>query len=396
MAALEELQKQRERILAEIKRRGGKDKAPNYVKQLADVEAQIRTARGTAPTGSPDPLASIPPKLENTTQGVQADATVANAAQIRSQTGLNADVTNPFGSQSTTIDPNTGKATVTQNLSPEQEALYKSGAGISQAGMDAAMDKLKSYQGFEPQLTARSNSGQGIGQFSANLTNRTSTGDLRADRARIEDEAFKRLTRNLDRQKGEERDQLEQSLANRGIPIDPNDPQYNRAMRDFNERYDTLKSNAMQDAVVMGGEEYSRDVGIGETMRANDYSQQSGTFGINSAQDQQQFANQETMRANDFSQAGQQHQQYMSDLGQLSGIGPGLQVPNFQPYQGAPVSYSPASAVYAGIEGIKQGQQAINIQRQNANTAAAAAGGSGGGGMQQPRPAGPPPPPPFM
>jgi hypothetical protein len=61
--ALEDLQKQRQNILAEIRRRGGEAKAPNYAKQLKDIEGQIRTQRGAAPVApGPAGLLAPPPK----------------------------------------------------------------------------------------------------------------------------------------------------------------------------------------------------------------------------------------------------------------------------------------------------------------------------------------------
>jgi len=72
------------------------------------------------------------------------------------------------------------------------------------------------------------------------------------DSRRYEDAIFGRLTQYNDRNKQREQDQLEQTLYNRGISLNPADKQYNQHMGALNERYDALNADARAQATQMG------------------------------------------------------------------------------------------------------------------------------------------------
>lgn len=61
---------------------------------------------------------------------------------------------------------------------------------------------------------------------------------------------FDKLMYGQDRAKKQEGEQLEQTLANRGIPV--GSTAYSNAMKDFNDRYDTYAQNARNNAVTSG------------------------------------------------------------------------------------------------------------------------------------------------
>ncbi len=84
-----------------------------------------------------------------------------------------------------------------------------------------------------------------------------------AARQRIEDQAFARLTRGVDDKERQGKQELMQNLADRGIPYsnDPNS-RYQMEMNDFNNRFDTIRGNARQDATAMGGQELQRQYDI--------------------------------------------------------------------------------------------------------------------------------------
>lgn len=113
--------------------------------------------------------------------------------------------------------------------------------------------------------------------FTPNLNPRTSSGDLIGDRKRVEEALFQSLTRNMGADKAREEEATRQRLANQGIAFsaDPNS-RYQQELKGLNDRYDTLQSNAMQNATILGGQEWERGVGIGETIRGNQLSEQSG------------------------------------------------------------------------------------------------------------------------
>ena len=451
MATLEELQAQRQRTIQEIQQRkkAGQAETPQMSARLATIENQIRSMRGSAPAAA----AGGPPQIgeiKTTQDAINADSAVADYSAGKQEQLNNPNQVNPFGTQTTTRDAN-GDITVNSQLSDGQQKIATQDEQLTQMGNDMAATRLKSSgldKPWDPSLGARTETDpSGVlktpfeakdltqrtadtsaldSSFKPELTARTSTGDSVADRKRIEDAVFGSLTRNTERDYARSKDELEQSLANRGIPIDPRDPQYQEAMRQHNERFDNLKANAQQDAVKMGGDEYSRSTGIQETLRANDYGQQVGTraqnageavslgglqesqrssdFGQQLSTDQQSaakagqaFGEQETRRANDVSQGQAVHQQGINDVAALDSFGTGLQVPNFQPYQAPNFQVPPATTAMTAVAGVDQGQQSIDVQKKTANAQAAAlraqAANKALGGSRSTQPQTPQPPP---
>jgi hypothetical protein len=78
-------------------------------------------------------------------------------------------------------------------------------------------------------------------------------------RSKLEDAVYARLTKNVDRDFNIEKDQLEQTLYNRGLPLDPSNPQYKQNMDALNERYAAVKENASNQAVQQGAAEYQSE-----------------------------------------------------------------------------------------------------------------------------------------
>lgn len=429
-----ELKARRQQLIAEIQRRGGKANAPNFAQQLADVDrqlSQIRSGAGATSTAADGSM--IRKDYENPRQAFADEVKIAGE-EARTQVGLqNPSVTNPLGTSTTKVNPD-GTVSVSQDLSPDQQKILDQDSALSQMGRDLAMQRMQGGgfgQGWDPglagrsigaqsgpaafasQLGNRSVSGMGLGStFNPSLTARTTTGDMVADRRRIEDQVFQSLTRNLKRDKGEELEQLEQTLHNRGVPLDPNNPLYAKAIRDLNERYDTREADALGRAVQMGGDEFGRSVGIQEQLRSNDFGQALGSRQQNFGEQQTAFTNQEGMRQTDFGQNLASHQQGMADLGQrygmqeqqratdfsqglaqrqqgyaetagLAGFGQGLMMPNFQPYQGPQYDLPNPTDVWATYKGVNQSQQALNLQKKQAAAAQALAGMAGGGGGGQ-------------
>lgn len=367
MADLAALQAQRQQLLAEIQRRGGRDQAPGFVKQFEAVSAQIRQLRGGA-----DPAASNQPAIatdyKNPAQAFGDEQKIAEYEADRQIGYNNPNISGPLGGQTVTKNPD-GSVRLDQTLAPDQQRILDQDSKLSQMGRELATQRLQQGglgQGWDPNLggrqygasggpsefnpnlggrsinqnsgpeafnstfAPRTNLGLGLGnKFNPNLTARTTTGDLVSDRRRIEDQVFQNLTRNLKRDKAEEGAQLEQTLYNRGIAPDPSNPAYQKAMRDFNERYDQREAAAMGQAVEMGGNEFGRTVGIQEQMRTNDFGQQIGTRQQNFGENQQGFANQEQMRNMDFGQRLATHQQGMSDTAQRFGMQEGIRSTDF-------------------------------------------------------------------
>ncbi len=202
--------------------------------------------------------------------------------------------------------------TNTENVNKQD--LAESSSNITKAGIGVAGDLL--------------NQGNFSTAFNPTLTARTGTGNLVADRQRIEDEVFNRLTRGMDTAKNSEREQLSQTLYNRGIPL--GSELYDKQMEEFDRKYDLAKQDARGQAVQMGGDEYARSFGIGEQTRANELSEQSNI-----------------------------HNQRIGDVGTFAGIG---------------------LAPYTAVQTVKQNQQQLNQAKRPI-------GGSGARTPQAPAPA---------
>lgn len=251
--------------------------------------------------------------------GVNAEMQFANQAAENQIRYTNPNQSNPFGSQTTEIDPVTGQPKVTQTLSPEEQRIYGAGAGLSGTGREMALSRLQNDPRFSQGFNPGSNDEQ---------------------RARIEEQVFGRLTKNLERDKASEQQSLSQSLAERGIPV--GSELYNNQMREFNQRFDDRTTDARQRATEIGGQEWQRDYNIGQST----------------------------------------YQQGYQDLANLQSMGPGQTLPQFQGFN-AP-GYNPMSPVnaYNTIKGVGQNQQQLDqansynmgmlgVAKQNANTNAA-------------------------
>lgn len=341
---LAQLQAQRAQILKEIERRGGKDKAPNFYQQLLKIDQQIRTAKPTSGTDSGalgNQAVAQTNEIKDAGSALRADQT---GAMQEAQTNLrlnNPDVLGPTGSQKVTQNAD-GSVTVNQNLSENQQRLLTGNENLSNRGLDLAMQQLGSAGFGNP--------------FAPQLAGRTTTGDLNSDRARIENEVFARLTRDMDQEYRNAKQAKEAELANRGIAFnsDPNS-RYQQELNGIDKRYDTVRADARQRAAEMGGQELERSFGINEQLIANQLSQQQGI-----------------------------RNQNLGEVGTLSNMGAGLLLPNFQPYQGA--NYDPANpaALDQAFRELGLSQQQINLQKR----ALAQKGGSGRGpssGQGQPQ-----------
>lgn len=134
----------------------------------------------------------------------------------------NANQYNPFGGQTTTIDPITGQPTVTQSLSkPNQDVV--SGVQNSSMGANSALQSLLGGNAF-------GNVGGNTGQFSG-----------------YEQSVFDKLTNGMDVEKNRAMQNAQQTLANRGIPVgsEAYKEEMNRVEKGFSDRTDNARSQAI-------------------------------------------------------------------------------------------------------------------------------------------------------
>lgn len=146
--------------------------------------------------------------------------------------------TGPLGSSNVTLD-NKGRPTITQTGSAGQNAALGGLEGSSAAASGALQGGL-------------------AGGIFQSLWNPSAAGGP-APMSNYENAIYGQLTQGLDRQKQQEQEQLEQTLAQRGIPV--GSQAYSNATADFNKRYDDVYSNARNQAVTTGTNSLYQGIG---------------------------------------------------------------------------------------------------------------------------------------
>ena len=362
-------------IANQIRSLGGKVQLGNYGYEGG---AQQRATETTAPTPTPNPSPTptqttdpspIQPKNEvGTTAGTQEDvvdatgdirrkdpASAAEAEMLAEDFNANKTIEynnpftmTPFGSSGLMRDAN-GNLVYSQNLSPEQQGILNAQQGLTTASLNSVSDRLGGFSG----------------DFNPNLTDRSMQDDLIAERQRIEDQLYGRLTRNLERDRGRELESAEQTLYNKGIPFsaDP-ESRYQKELSVIQQRYDDRDANARAQATQLGGDEFLRQFGAQEQLRANQLAEQGGIRSTN-----------------------------LGELGTLQGFGSGLMLPNLPGYQG-PGAYNPYSPfdIWSTMQGNLQGWQGVRQGQQAVDQARPTYGGGGGGYAPPATPVDPGPP----
>jgi hypothetical protein len=345
--SLQALQQQRSQILAEIQRRGGAAKAPNFARQLSDIEGQIRVARGgqQQPGAAPRPTTGGPMTVDQGATagpvedraGLQAERTrylneiqrrggAANAPGFARKLS---DVEGRLRAGRRTGGPQPGGVGASPsgdlpipggpggNYQPPGEGPLPQGpVGLPPAGSPPPMApppqkapplyvdqgggfKPRGYQAepspdspqfaggedpFSPQAAgpiAASSQNADLAtrsrQFAgrmlddpSQLTKRALSGDVLADRQRIEDQTYSSLTKDVDQSEKSALNQKEQELHNKGIQFnaDPNS-RYQQELKAIRTAFAGSRMDARTQAIQLGGQEYQRSFDIGEQSVAN-------------------------------------------------------------------------------------------------------------------------------
>jgi hypothetical protein len=271
-----------------------------------------------------------------------------NKQNVQDQMDANrVNVEGPTGS-STFVQNEDGSYTQVNTLSPEQQALYDQQNQFGQQANDAAISA------HDRATSALSN------PYSLNNIGAENpyTKDYDAERNRIEEATYGRLTQHYDNRFDRQQQQLEQQLANQGLARGSEG--WNNAMRDFNDTKQRAYSDASGQAVQMGGQEFSRAFDV-------------------------------AMRGRQLAISEYEGQRYapLNELNQLAGYQQG---PAGTPQ--APISQ--ASVPNVDVASIQQAQQAFNLQKQAFRDGRNVGGGGGGGFTIPAAPSvvAPPPPPP--
>jgi hypothetical protein len=272
-----------------------------------------------------NPLSALP-LAERYAQDEFNKNLIANRPNQETIGGSRQYITNPDGS-----------ITAVDSLDQGQQALYDQDLAGRQTANEMFLSGLQGSQ-------------FGQAYDMSGLPQSPLSQDLASERARIEGEVFDRDAGLINRQADRERERLEQQLYQRGNV--PGTPAYDAAMRQFNEGLESQLSQARQNAVAVGGQEFERNFNIGTQGRQNALSEM--VFG---------------------------RTQPMSELQALQGFGGGpTMLPNFFGFQ--PIQYGgPQLGQYLGF-GLEAelGRGQLDVSRIAANRS----GGGGGGGYAGP------------
>lgn len=149
-------------------------------------------------------------------------------ANIQSANIATPSVVTAQGTSTTSIDPVTGQTTVTETLSPEQQALYQ-GATAAQGAQQGA------YTNLAGQVAA-----QGPFSFTPQWQ------DFEGQRQALYSNAVESFDAQNQKYFDLQRQQLEQEMANQGVPV--NSEEYDRRMRALLETQSSQRQQAVRDA----------------------------------------------------------------------------------------------------------------------------------------------------
>lgn len=257
-------------------------------------------------------------------QALNTGLEAGQAAATASNLTANANTKNPFGASTTTVDPVTGQATVTQSLSGGQQKILDQGEALTQGGQAWAQKQMGNFQQFNPDLSAEG-------------------------RQKAADAAFAQLSRGMDTRQKQQIADLEQSLYNRGIQFsnDPNS-RYQQELQSMQQSQQDERNNIANQAY---------NVGLGE---------QQAQFGMGQQTNQTQLGNMQAMQ----------------------GMGTGLMVPNFQQFQGSAVDPSLGAGTQLGYDQLAQQKKVDAATIAKLKGSGSGGGSSSGGTASNPSPFG--------
>ena len=273
MATLEDLQKQRANILAEIKRRGGEAKAPGYAKQLAALDSQIRPLKKEG-AASPGMLAAAPtdqyPGLNPTqntlvNQTAQADQSLGNVAN-QQLPKIAENYSKPFDWAAA------GPTPTAPNFGGMQRPGQPNFGGLPSAGQATNWGGAPSFQ--------QTDFGRAPGLQQTDWDNMPSmpvTGDFNDWRNQQIDSTYKQFESRMEPQFQQQSEAFEQQMRNRGIPL--GSKLYNDQLKQLQQSQSDARNSAMVQAQGIAGQNASQFADVGFQARGQSAAEGSQRFG---------------------------------------------------------------------------------------------------------------------
>ena len=195
--------------------------------------------------------APSPPKPPDYTKLVQ-EQSKANLEALVKSAGINAvDVYAPWGSTTFERNPDGTPKSQNINLSPEQQALFGLQTNLAQAMAGGAVDAYRRIP---------------TGEFNFNgLPGAPGQGDFTQWGNQISDAQYQRAMDLMRPEFDRRRNELEQRLADRGLPMSGEN--YQGEMSRFDRAVNEAQLGAARDALLSSGNEQSRMFGLAQTSR---------------------------------------------------------------------------------------------------------------------------------
>lgn len=277
---------------------------------------------------APDPYQTAQAQAQANKEAVRESALVSQINQVT-----------PFGSLTYSGQIGSPNRTVTQTLSPEAQRQFdlqsQLGTGLSQQ----ALNQLQNLpQGaFDLNSLSFPSAVQGIDMQS--VGQQAPLGQIGTDfaqqRQRAEDAMYSRLTRPLESRFGREQEQLDQTLANRGIV--EGSGLYNNLQTDAADARNAAYADAADRAVAAGLNE--QQAMFGQALQGAQLQNQSRAQLINEMLQSGGFQNQARQTA--LQEALTQRGQAFNELSAYLQGAPSMQQPNFVPQQQYNVGAAP-------------------------------------------------------
>ena len=316
----------RKRRRARRRRGGGGFRLPREFRPTLLSEEQREQLKQARAAGRPDPALESLRKQErkqrrgfregfdlSTPEGALGAQLALGLGQQQQQELFNRlQQQGVFGSREFGIDPETGQRTVTDALSPELQGLLgqiQQQAGAT-AGQFGALGQPVDFQQFGavPGLQ-----------------------DFAAERQRIEEDLFNRFNQQFDPIFQKQREDLESSLAGRGIPV--GSELFDKQIRELEETQNRARTDARQQATEFAGQEQQR-----------------------------LFQGALTGRQQAIGETLQTRQQPLSELGALLGLQAGIPQPNFGPISQVGVQGVDIPGTFLGFGQLGLGQAQLAQQ----------------------------------
>ena len=197
---------------------------------LAKAQQQFGVTSGStaAPAGSAQSLISNKTPLTTPNEEINAQQSINGKQAAQDNTALNANTNGYGGTETNTVDPNTGQITTNETLSGANQGVVQ---GLQNAGTAAGTAQNNLLQGAFQSLS------------SAQDPNAPITANSPYEQA-----LYQEQTQNLKTQQTQDTAKLQQQLYNQGIPT--TSPQYKDAMNNLQNQYANYFQTATNNAVT--------------------------------------------------------------------------------------------------------------------------------------------------